>query len=147
MDSAAVQKLSLDIDLRDTRPSARGMDAAIDGPVLPLPFAPSYIALEGDTIRAGKSNRLQKISSLAQLFPFQSLPQILGPAHNFVDSLKFLTFEVGVLLEPLPQDQEMDDLATCRTQSTSIELELFSRIQSEESEMAYGLPPQEFGER
>ncbi|MCD7447162.1 hypothetical protein HAX54_024742, partial [Datura stramonium] len=26
----------LDIDLRDTRPGARGRDAAIDGPVLPL---------------------------------------------------------------------------------------------------------------
>lgn len=36
----------------------------------------------------------------------------------------------------------MDDLATCRTQSAAIELELFSRIQSLESEMAYGLPPQ-----
>ncbi|KAF3648737.1 hypothetical protein FXO38_18035, partial [Capsicum annuum] len=33
---------------------------------------------------------LQKISSLAQLLPFQSLPKIMDPALSFVDPLKFL---------------------------------------------------------
>ncbi len=34
--------------------------------------------------------RLRKISSLAQLLPLQSLPQILDPSLRFVDPLKFL---------------------------------------------------------
>lgn len=46
--------------------------------------------LGGDYIMFPRLRLLQKISSLAQLLPFQSLPQILDPSLRFVDPLKFL---------------------------------------------------------
>ncbi|KAK4337467.1 hypothetical protein NitaMp106 (mitochondrion) [Nicotiana tabacum] len=46
--------------------------------------------LGGDYSLFPRVRLLQKISSLAQLLPFQSLPQILDPALSFVDPLKFL---------------------------------------------------------
>ena len=46
--------------------------------------------LGGDYIMFPRLRLLQKISSLAQLLPFQSLPQILDPSLRFVDPLNFL---------------------------------------------------------
>lgn len=46
--------------------------------------------LGGDYSLFPRVRLLQKISSLAQLLPFQSLPKILDPALSFVDPLKFL---------------------------------------------------------
>ena len=46
--------------------------------------------LGGDYSLFPRVRLLQKISSLAQLLPFQSLPQILDPSLRFVDPLKFL---------------------------------------------------------
>lgn len=46
--------------------------------------------LGGDYIMFPRLRLLQKIRSLAQLLPFQSLPQILDPFLRFVDPLKFL---------------------------------------------------------
>ena len=46
--------------------------------------------LGGDYSLFPRVRLLQKISSDAQLLPFQSLPKILDPALSFVDPLKFL---------------------------------------------------------
>ena len=46
--------------------------------------------LGGDYSLFPRVRLLQKISSLAQLLPFQSLPKIMDPALSFVDPLKFL---------------------------------------------------------
>lgn len=46
--------------------------------------------LGGETSLFPRVRLLQKISSLAQLLPFQSLPHILDPSLRFVDPLKFL---------------------------------------------------------
>lgn len=46
--------------------------------------------LGGDYSLFPRVRLLQKINSLAQLLPFQSLPKILDPALSFVDPLKFL---------------------------------------------------------
>ena len=43
--------------------------------------------LGGDYIMFPRLRLLQKISSLAQLLPLQSLPQILDPSLRFVDPL------------------------------------------------------------
>lgn len=50
----------------------------------------SMFILGGDYIMFPRLRLLQKISSLAQLLPFQSLSQILDPSLRFVDPLKFL---------------------------------------------------------
>lgn len=46
--------------------------------------------LGGDYSKFPRVRLLQKISSLPQLLPFQSLTQILDPSLGFVDPLKFL---------------------------------------------------------
>nr|BAO50918.1 putative uncharacterized protein [Hevea brasiliensis] len=46
--------------------------------------------LGGDYSLFPRVRLLQKISSLTQLLPCQSLPQILDPSLRFVDPLKFL---------------------------------------------------------
>lgn len=50
----------------------------------------SIFLLGGDYSLFPRVRLLQKISSLAQLLPFQSPPQILDPSLRFVDPLKFL---------------------------------------------------------
>lgn len=50
----------------------------------------SMFILGGDYSLFPRVRLLKKISSLAQLLPFQSLPQILDPSLRFVDPLKFL---------------------------------------------------------
>lgn len=50
----------------------------------------SMFILGGDYSLFPRVRLLQKISSLAQFLPFQSLPQILDPSLRFVDPLKFL---------------------------------------------------------
>lgn len=50
----------------------------------------SIFLLGGDYSLFPRVRLLQKIRSLAQLLPFQSLPQILDPAPRFIDPLKFI---------------------------------------------------------
>ncbi|PHT42533.1 hypothetical protein CQW23_16558 [Capsicum baccatum] len=46
--------------------------------------------LGGDYSLFPRVRLLQKISSLSQLLPFQSLPKIMDPALSFIGPLKFL---------------------------------------------------------
>lgn len=55
-----------------------------------LTLQASSFLLGGDYSLFPRVRLLQKISSLAQLLPFQSPPQILDPSLRFVDPLKFL---------------------------------------------------------
>lgn len=63
--------------------------------------------LGGDYSLFPRGRLLKKISSLAQLLPFQPLPQILDPSLRFVDSLKFLILLKPFCLILCPQNIEL----------------------------------------
>ena len=68
----------------------------------------SMFLLGGDYSLFPRVRLLQKISSLAQLLPFQSLPQILDPSLRFVDPLKFLILLKDFSLILWITDEERD---------------------------------------